>query len=445
MARFVRTIALTSMAQLASRFFSLLALILVARALGPEGYGQYTLAYLLATTIIAWLNLGLPPTTVYYLANGEHARDQVMGNLTLLHMLAMALALGGGWLFIQHYADHVFPQTPRGYLILGLLSVPGIFTYRFLQSVLSGMQRFDLYNRGQLVGAGLRFLFLGGLVFVLKQGVTGALIAEALAWALGAAVLWRWSRALVPHWRVRWNPALFKGIARYGFYSYLGGLLAFLNARADVYLINLFQGPKAVGMYSVAVGLAERLWIISQTTSLVLFPRISASDNAQWKRRFTPLVARTVLLLVLVPALLLALLAQPILVLLYSEAYLPAVRPLQVLLLGIVVFSVSRILAHDLAGRGLPALNTYTSVFSLLINVALNLVLIPRWGIVGAAWASTVAYSGLLMSKMVFYRRVSGNTWRDVLWITREDVRLYRTTARTIVEYIKRHWRGVAS
>ncbi|NPA06652.1 MAG: flippase [Chloroflexi bacterium] len=442
MAQFIKATAMTGLTRVISRILGLLAMILVARTLGPEGHGQYTLAYLLATTTIALMNFGLVPTTIYYLANGKYPRGQVLGHLVLFHLLSTALALSSGWLIVKHYADLFFPQTPRTYLDLSLLSIPGILTYRFLQGALLGTQRFDLYNLGQMFWAILHFILLALFVPILKMGVSGALVAEALSWSLSAALLWHWSRSVVPHWTSRINRVLLKGILRYGFYSYVGGLLAFFNERVDIYLINLFQGPKAVGLYSVAVGLAERLWFISHTASLVLLPRISASSDAKWKRRFTPLVTRTVLLMVLPPALLLALFARPILVLLYSEQYLPAARPLQILLLGIVAFSISRILAHDLAGRGHPLLNTYTSALSLAVNVVLNLILLPRWGITGAAWASALSYSSLLFSKIIFYRQLSGNTWRDIIWITRSDLHLYRITIQQALTHIKQRWRG---
>ncbi|MDV7402455.1 polysaccharide biosynthesis C-terminal domain-containing protein, partial [Arthrospira platensis SPKY1] len=96
----------------------------------------------------------------------------------------------------------------------------------------------------------------------------------------------------------------------------------------------------------------------------------------------------------------LALLAMPLLGLLRDGAYLPAVPALWVLLPGVVAFTPGVILAGDFIGRGVPHWNTQASAITVTVNVVLCLWWIPRFGILGAAWASTVAYtlgSGLMV------------------------------------------------
>ena len=66
---------------------------------------------------------------------------------------------------------------------------------------------------------------------------------------------------------------------------------------------------------------------------------------------------------------------------------------LQALLAGIVALSAGRVLSNDIAGRGRLILNAYGGLAAVATNVVLNLLWIPRYGIVGAAWASTVSYS----------------------------------------------------
>lgn len=421
-----------------SRVFGVLSTILLARLLGPDGIGNYTLAFLLASTTIALVNFGLSSTTVYFIANGEHPREEILGHLFVFNTLVTGIAMVVGSIIVLYFKAWLFPQTSKSLLLLGVLIIPGIFTYRFAQSVLLGLQRFDVYNLGQALWAVIHLLFLTLTVLLFKGGVAGAILAEAFSWAFGAALLLYWTKAVVPAWSFRFNPVLTKKMVTYGLHSYLGNVLAFFNYRADLFLLNYLQGPAAVGIYSVAVGLAERLWLISQTASTVLLPRVSASTDPHWRRRFTPLVTRTVLIMIVPAALLLGIFARPLVLLLYSKAFSGAAHPLQILLFGIVTFSLSRILAQDIAGRGQPLLNTYTSALALIVNVGLNLLLIPLWGIQGAAWASAVSYTALLISKMVFYQHLSGNSWKEVLWSKRDDWALYRETTRKIALWIAR-------
>jgi len=102
-------------------------------------------------------------------------------------------------------------------------------------------------------------------------------------------------------------------------------------------------------------------------------------------------------------------------VLLYSSAFLPAVRPLQILLPGIVALSVGRVLANDVAGRGRVMLNNYAGLVTVATNVILNILWIPKYGIAGAALASTGSYTLAFFTQLFLYARLSGNHWTMVL------------------------------
>ncbi len=432
MPQFVKHTGITITTTILGRIFGLLAAILAARFLGPKGNGYYTLAVLLASTSIALTNFGITTTTIYHIAKEQHLRSEVMGHLFVLNSAVAVLATAAGLIIALYFRSLLFPHTPREYLLLGALIIPGIFTYRFFQNVLLGLQDFKKYNLGQIIFSAIHLLLIGIGVMIPKQKIVGAIVAEAVSWALGAVVFIYWSKLAIPRWSFRLNRSLAKRLFTYGFQSYLGNLLAFFNSRSDVFLLNFFQGAGAVGIYSVAVGLAERLWIISQTASTVLFPRVSSSTDPKWQKRFTPLITRTVLVLVLPVALIIGIFAKPLIVVLYSTKFIDAVLPLQILLFGIVSFSLSRVLAHDIAGRGYPLLNSYTSAISLVVNISLNLLLIPRWGMAGAACAAAASYTSLLISKLVIYQRLSGNSWKEVLLSKKEDWALYAKTLKAI-------------
>jgi O-antigen/teichoic acid export membrane protein len=113
-------------------------------------------------------------------------------------------------------------------------------------------------------------------------------------------------------------------------------------------------------------------------------------------------------------------------VLLYSEKFIEAVYPLQVLLIGNVFISGWRILANDIAARGKPMINTYTIGSSLLANILLNVFWIPRYGIAGAAYATSVSYFFLFLVTAVIYAKISGNEFKKVFVPERTDVAFYK-------------------
>jgi len=81
------------------------------------------------------------------------------------------------------------------------------------------------------------------------------------------------------------------------------------------------------------------------------------------------------------------------------------------------------ILAGDFIGRGRPHWNTQASVITVVVNVGLCLLLIPRLGILGAAWASTVAYALGSAVMVIRFRRLTGLAWSTILLPRPSDLR----------------------
>jgi len=125
-------------------------------------------------------------------------------------------------------------------------------------------------------------------------------------------------------------------------------------------------------------------------------------------------------------ALVVYLLCAPLVRILYSSAYLPAVVPLQVLLIGMVALSVTDVVAMDFTGRGRPGVNTTISGLTLVLNVVACLVLVPAYGTLGAAWATALVYTVQAVVFVAYYVRVSGKRPLDVLVLQRADLERVR-------------------
>ena len=210
----------------------------------------------------------------------------------------------------------------------------------------------------------------------------------------------------------------------YGAKAHTSNLLTFLNYRADLFLVNVLLSPAAAGVYVVAVQIAERLWMLSQSVNTVLFPKLSQLHRDEDARRaLTPLIARIVLMLSGLGALVLAVLAKPLVVLIFGTIFAEAAIAILWLLPGIVAGAMARVLGHDLAARGRVDLNLYTSVLVLIVNVLANLLLISAYGISGAAIATSIAYGIDAIAKLILYARLSRNSWWSPLVPHRTDWR----------------------
>jgi O-antigen/teichoic acid export membrane protein len=425
MGKFSTNTVITTITGILNLGFGVLTSVILARLLGPGGKGIYTLATLLPSLIVTFGNLGIAPATVYHMARGEFRRQEILGNNVLLSLGIGGLGVLAGLVVILFFRETVFPGVSSSYLLLALVLVPVEFFFSYVNYVLLGAQRIKEFNYVQIAQSGLFLGFVALTLLGLRAGVTGAILAGLFTWVIVDALVFRLAQWVARGIDFKPNTSYIKRATTYGVQAHLANILGFLNYRVDMFLINWFLNPAAVGLYSVGVGLVEKLWMVSYAASTVLFPRVAAETEEQRRKEFTPLVARTVLWTTALGAIALVLLSHWIVLLLYSEAFLPAVGALQALLVGIVALSAGRVLATDIAGRGFPGLNIFTGLAAVATNVVLNLLWIPRYGIVGAAWASTVSYMVSFFGNLFFYCRLSRNSWSKVVLPQRGDWALY--------------------
>jgi O-antigen/teichoic acid export membrane protein len=240
-----------------------------------------------------------------------------------------------------------------------------------------------------------------------------------------AGLLYYWLRQSAGRFSFDLNRGFIKDVYQYGIKAYFANVIGFLNYRVELFLLGIYLPMATAGHYSIAVGLAEMLWLVSQSAGTMIFPMISAEQDEGRKKIITPLVMRTVLGITLMGAILLYFLAGWFIPLVYSELYNPSIPLFQILLPGIVFVSGSRVLANDIAGRGKPILNTYVGGVGFLFQLVLTLSLIPIYGAIGVAWASTIAYLFLFVIQLAVYLRISGNDLQSVILPRNKDWGLY--------------------
>jgi len=252
------------------------------------------------------------------------------------------------------------------------------------------------------------------------------MLGPILAWTTGVIMAAILGIFLVCRLKLDWsfNWLLFKDSIKYGIQGYVGNLISLLNYRLDMILVSLFMGIKYVGYYSVAVNLAEVLWYFPGAVGTVLFsrtPRLAIKEV----NKSTPIICRNTIFLTVLSAIFLLILGKSIISIFFGSLFLPALKPLYILLPGVVAISVNKVLCNELIGRGKPIIGTIAAIVSLGINVPLNLIFIPIWGISGAAFASTISYSVCAIVPLVAFLKISYNRLLDTLIMKKEDLKIY--------------------
>ncbi len=411
----------------------LLLSALLARGLGTNGKGIYELALVLPLVIQSVFNIGVTMSAAYYVARGDHDLvTATRGSITLSLWLS-----GGGLLvgvaLVRLGSAALFPGIPADLLYLSLLLLPLLYLRLHLSAVFQGLQDFRAFGLVELTPPLVSIVLIVPLVFMWDGGVAGALLAaivgNAAGLALAVLLLRRRIAAPVPLLALRLDRAYWRQIAGYGLKAQLNIIAVYLLLRVDVFLLNLWGpgGAASVGIYSIAVLLAERIWTFSTVTGQVILPRIASWEGDDDRRtQLSLLNARLTFWFGALILVALALLGEWFIVLLYGEAFRPAAQPLLWLLPGIALFNLARVLGPDVAGRGRVGINAAIATAAFAINLAANAALIPALGYNGAALAASLAYSFLGIASVVAFCRVSGARWWQIWLITGSDVALLR-------------------
>jgi len=197
----------------------------------------------------------------------------------------------------------------------------------------------------------------------------------------------------------------------YGFRSHLSNIITLLNYRSSLLILGYFTTPITVGIYSVGMQLVEKLWLPSQAVSTVLLPRLSnqLGEGGDTKKisKLTLDCARLTFIITILISIVFVLLLPFIIHFLFGTEYSQAFYVVVLLLPGILAWTPSRILANDLAARGFAELNLKNSYWVFAINIVLSICLIPIWGLIGAAIATTIAYVMDLLLRLVSFNKVT--------------------------------------
>jgi O-antigen/teichoic acid export membrane protein len=208
----------------------------------------------------------------------------------------------------------------------------------------------------------------------------------------------------------------------FGLKTYSQSLTSILHERLDIILLAaLLNDSRAVAYYGVAVTVAGVIRLVTEVTGISAYPHLTTlGDDAAG--RFTARLMRTTVVVVVTLSAGVALVSPVVVPAVFGPAYEASIPPLMLLLPAVCALSVYRVLGRYFISRDIHRIGITTQIASVAANVVLNLVLIPRYGIEGAAFASFVSYSiaAVLISRA--FRRTSGMRFSETFVPRRDDL-----------------------
>jgi O-antigen/teichoic acid export membrane protein len=210
----------------------------------------------------------------------------------------------------------------------------------------------------------------------------------------------------------------------FGWRSHLGAVVQYMQHRADVVLVMYFLPLRALGIYSLAVGLVELLWYVPQSVSQVLLPHIAGSSESD-ADSITSAFCRASIGAAALLSLLLGVISSIVIPWLLP-AFREAIAAIWIMLPGAVAASVFKVLSADLNGRGQPLRTLFPASAGLAFSVAGCCYAIPRFGMLGAAAITSLSYLLNASLYILIYARTSSLTPGSLIIMRSADLAWYR-------------------
>ncbi len=399
------------------------AVLILARALGPSGRG--TIAFLLVTVLVAArvANLGMAEATAVLVARRPAKRGALLAN-TLVVAFATALVASVAACAVLVALGE---ERPAGIGEAELAVIVGATVV----SALGDAGHSVLLGRGSIhaiavITASASWLYALMLVLVWAfDGLT--VLGAALAWTAaeavrGAAFLGRAKRGLAAR---RPDLRLLREALGFGTRAWAGSLARFLNFRTDQLLVGVLASEATLGIYAVAVNASEVLLYLPAAMATALLPAAARSagrvgvDHALRAFRSAAVVTAVAMLAG-------AILGPVLLPRIFGAEYTDSVPPFLLLLPGALGFAATAVFSSALVGGASPGLSSLGPVTALAVGIGLDLLLIPRFGASGAAAAASAAFFAGGLAALAAFRRRHAFPWRAVIAPERGDLAVFR-------------------
>jgi len=399
-APFGRPVAAVFLAYMAGLAANLAVSILAARLLGPQKVGLIVLA-MVGPNVLALLGtLGLPAAVSHFLRRRPIPPRRIVG-WSLVVSLASGLVLMLLYLVaLPHLRGALGVNLPLRLAALASAVIPLEILIQANMAVCQGYQKFNRRSAVLLSYRWLYALLAVALVMLWTREPETIVLASVIAYALanlaGLGIVRQLLRSDSPQPAPLGNqlaPGPVRMLLGYGWRVHVSTVLMLLVLRADLFLVSRLLGDEAaVGFYSRGVQVAEVILYFLLAVESVLFPRMSSLPDDQVAKAAATLCRRG-LLAGLVLVVLFELASRWLIVIPFGQEFAPAIGPLRILLPGVLAIGFARMLFAVFNARRRPWIPAAIAAGTLLVVTALDLWLIPRYGIRGAAAASLVAYT----------------------------------------------------
>ena len=361
---------------------NLLILIFTSQLLGTEGRGVISLLVLGITIIALVSNIVGGPALIYLVPRIDLFTIFFLSYIwACISSVLLTLFLHYFHLIPDNLTTHIFFLS----VLQNLLSV-NLF-------ILIGKEKIHESNVVSFVQILLLFISLLILLIVLhKKTVLSYIISSYIAYAFSFVISFLALAKGLKINRLTEIGIVLQEIFKCGFLVQLSNTMQLLNYRLSFYILAFYYSTSLVGIYSTGIAVCESVWIISNSIIKVQYARISNSSDITYCRVLTIKLSKISLLLTVIATIFIFLLPQDFFIFIFGKNFGAIHTVIFSVCIGIASIGMTILYNHYFAGIGKLYINTIGSSIGFAFTLVFGLILIPKYGLVGAGVTSSISY-----------------------------------------------------
>lgn len=397
---FVFQVCETYFAKIILVIMGILSSSLIARALGPEGRGRYSVVLNISELAVQFMSIGLFAANVYFVSKKREYAKFAMGNSILASSLSgcltFVLLLSGFGYYYEVTRSHIlFKFLISIFVFLGMYNLLSANILYGLRDV-SGVNKAEISSKTSHTVT-LLILFLFG-----KVTLSILLLCLVLSYLVISCI-----QTYIIVLRHEIFPVLdqefFFRSLKYSYKAFIATLFSFLLFKVDIFMVRSFLTEKETGIYAISLLMANLLYLLPATVGAVFFPTISSKECIQEKYNYIRNVSLKLFVAMFALSFLFLIPAKYLLLAFFGGDYLSSLLPFYILLPGFIFLAPSTIFQNGLASLENNMNIVVAPIFCFFINVILNSFLIEKFQLIGASIATSFSYLCYMLISYVLY------------------------------------------
>jgi len=386
----------------------LLISIFINRYLGPSLKGEYSYILNIINILVLILNLGIYQSYPFYKrSDEEECKSKFFSIVIIQFLLYLTIAI------ILSIALKKIEYT----LMLTLTPIMILRRQLNFIGLVENINKRNLLNIGNQIFYTLLLFLIYTLMLTNLYYVFIAMYLKDIIIII--RIIYKYNLKLQLK---NLDAKLASSAIKFGIFPMLAALLTTANYSLDVIILKHFMNYREIGYYTVGVGLANKVWLISDAFKEVLFSKTAKKDSifdVKLSLKINLYISIVLIIFIIV-------FGQAVIQTLYGTEYLPAYSVTSVIFIGLIPMIFFKLINPLFVANGRQKESFIYLLIAVTFNIGMNLVLIPKMGIVGAALASVVSYTicgGLFLLSFI---RSFSLKWKEVFIFEKSELEIIK-------------------